>query len=255
MSSEEIDQLEELISSIDKQEDKDFEQGVNIDILESHLGSIMSIFRDAYDNEDERDKNSNFSCEKNQPIKSGLAKFDLEHGNWVGGDLALLMGHSWDSLAACSMNIASHNISLDDEVSNSRDSSLFFSLRKPSLMAALSFCSFQAGFSVQEARSGDLDGNQWRELAIVTRKAVEMRNFLLIDNLKTKRDLTAICYALRNKLDLKVIVIDGFEVVDSILGQDDQYYQNIGSYRDKEYASLLKSFKDLATELDVLVIL
>ena len=253
MNSEETYRLESLINSKDE-EGEACNQAVKIHTLEDCSGSMYDLLQEAYQDKDHRDNYSKFTCEINQNIQSGLTKFDAEHGNWVGGNLALLTGSSWDSLAACSMNIASHNIDLGVEESNSNASCLFFSLRKTSLMATLAFCAFQAGFSIQKGRTGELDADDWRELASLTSKVTEMSNLLLIDNSNDIRTLKPVCYQLRKRLHLKVIVIDGFELLNYSLNQDDLYYQNIGSYKDKEYAMLLKELKELAVALDVLIV-
>jgi len=253
MSSEEIDRLENLMNPKGEASEA-CNQGVKIHTLEDYSGSMYDLLQEANQDKKHRGNYSKFTCEINQTIKSGLTKFDIKHGNWVGGNLALLTGSSWDSLAACSMNIASHNIGLGAEESKSNDSSLFFSLRKTSLMATLAFCAFQAGFSIQKARAGELDANDWRELASRTSKVTEMSNLLLIDNSNDIRTLKAVCYQLHKRLHLTVIVIDGFEMLNYSLNQDDLYYQNIGSYKDKEYAMLLKELKDLAVALDVLIV-
>ena len=245
--------LEERMQSGEDIEVEDSKQYFNITSMGDCMADGYNEMQEAYNNRDGRHEYSKFPCESDYTLKSGLSKFDREYGAWHAGELVVATAVSWEHLSIFGMNVVAHNIYPETEESENYNG-LVFSLRKPITLSGLAFFAFQSGVSLQELRKGDFEADQWRCFASVSAGLLEISDMMLIDGIQGIKSLKAACYLLRKKNNLKVVVVDGLDMLNMHGSQVDICHENMCAYIDKSYTNALKELKELAVELDVLMI-
>ncbi len=196
---------------------------------------VSDIVMEAYDSMVENSLNSG----KINGLDTGFDMLNLSTGGFHGGELILIAGRPGMGKSSFAVNIAEHAAFRNNETV------AIFNLEMPKTQIVNRIMCSQAMVDSKKVRSGDIDQEEWLRLGRT------MNNFyqapLYIDDSSTISisEIRAKCRRLKQTKNLKLIVIDYLQLMQSSKRTES---------RQQEISDISRSLKILSKELDVPVV-
>lgn len=174
-------------------------------------------------------------------IPSGFAKLDKETGGWQNSDFIIIAARPAMGKTAFLLSMA-RNISVDHQIPMA-----LFSLEMASVQLITRMISSETGISSEKLRTGQMSDNEWQRL-FTNISALENAP-LYIDETPSLSifDFRAKCRRLVMQHGVKIIMVDYLQLMTANSGK-------AGGNREQEIATISRSLKAIAKELNVPVI-
>lgn len=172
-------------------------------------------------------------------IPSGLKAIDKKMKGWRNGSLHIIAGRP-------GMGKTSYVLNLAMEAAKAGHGVAMFSLEMTELELTEKLISMQSGISSSKLDTGKLTDEEWQNLQVGIEKVNDLDIFIDDSSTLSPFEIRAKSRRLKMQHDIKLVIVDYLQLMKG----DEKKSGN----REQEVASISRSLKQLAKELDVPVI-
>jgi replicative DNA helicase len=228
------DETTDVFDLLDKAEQSLFEIS-ETNLRRNYLGMPELVIKTLERLEEMRSKSSSVTG-----IPSGIAELDQITAGWQRTDLVIVAARPAMGKTAFTLSVA-RNAAL-----RFNQPVAFFSLEMAAVQLTQRLICSEAELDAQKVRTGQLADYEWKQL--ITRIGALSKTPLFIDDTPalTVWDLRAKCRRLKAEKGIGMVIIDYLQLM---TGQASK-----GGNREQEIAGISRALKELAKELDVVVI-
>ena len=190
---------------------------------------------EAYDKMVENSLNSG----KVNGLDTGFDMLNLSTGGFHGGELILIAGRPGMGKSSFAVNIAEHAAFKNNETV------AIFNLEMPKTQIVNRIMCSQAMVDSKKVKSGDIDSEDWLRIGRAMNSFYQAPLYIDDSSTISVSEIRAKCRRLKQTKDLKLIVIDYLQLMQSAKRTES---------RQQEISDISRSLKILSKELDVPVI-
>jgi replicative DNA helicase len=228
------DETTDVFELLDESEQKLFEIS-ETNLRRNYLGMNELVVRTLERLEEMRGKDGTVVG-----IPSGMAELDKMTAGWQKSDLVIIAARPAMGKTALTLTLA-RNAAL-----RFNEPVAFFSLEMAGVQLTQRLICAEAELDAQKVRTGSLEDYEWKQL--ITRIGGLSKAQLFIDDTPALSiwDLRAKCRRLKAEKGISMVIIDYLQLM--------QGQASKGGNREQEIAGISRALKEIAKELDVVVI-
>ncbi|GAB4417118.1 MAG: replicative DNA helicase [Bacteroidia bacterium] len=231
---EAYDETTDVFDLLDKAEQSLFEVS-ETNLRRNYMGMSELVIKTLERLEEMRGKDSSIVG-----IPSGLGELDKMTAGWQRSDLVIVAARPAMGKTAFTLTLA-RNAAL-----RFGEPVAFFSLEMAAVQLVQRLLCAEAELDAQKVRTGQLEEYEWKQL--ITRIGSLSKSPIFIDDTPALSiwDLRAKCRRLKAEKGISMVIVDYLQLMSGQAGKNGN--------REQEIAGISRSLKELAKELDVVVI-